>query len=86
MVYILNEQEQRKLAKGKCPHCGGPLKKIDPGMRYHFYLECRKCTATYYCNYPDVPVRMDFSHRPLSVFWRELSEKGVAVQRSEGER
>lgn len=71
----LTEQEQRILAKGKCPHCAGTLQKIDPHMRYHFYLECRKCTATYYCHYPDAPVRMDFSP-PLPVFWRELKEKG----------
>ena len=83
-MYILNEQEQRKLAEGKCPDCGGPLQKIDPDMRYHFYLECRKCTATYYCHYPRAPVRME-SHPPLPMFWRELREKGVAVQRSRGE-
>ncbi len=76
MVQILNEQEQRRLAVGKCPHCGETLRKIDPGMRYHFYLECCKCKAIYYCHYPDAPVRMDFLGPPLPVFWRELKEKG----------
>ncbi len=73
---ILNEQEQRKLAKGKCPHCGETeLRKMGP--RFHFYLSCTKCRAVYYCHYPRPPVLAEWVvETPSSVFWRELKDKG----------
>ena len=77
MAVTLSEKEQRALAKGKCPHCGGTeLQKIDPDMRFRFYLECTKCRAVYYCHYPDPPVLADWVGTPLPVFWRER-EKGM---------
>ena len=79
MIQLPNEQEQRKLAKGKCPDCGGKLDKIDPGMRYHFYLECSKCKSVYYCHYPRAPVRMS-SQPPLPVFWRETIEETLSSE------